>query len=220
MAYRKVVLANDEIYHVFNRGVEEKIVFSDKRNYDRFIKTFVYYQKSGVPPRFSLNEKIPHEIFVKLPNLVEIIAYCLMPTHFHFLLKQKKENGISQFLSQIVNSYTRYFNTRHKRKGHLFQGPFKAVRVENDEQLMHLSRYIHLNPSVDFLVKNLKEYEYSSYLEYLTSQRGICQKNIVLSLFPSPKAYEKFVLDREDYGRRLNAIKRLTIEISDTDTEV
>lgn len=215
MAYRQVILANDEIYHVFNRGVEERIIFSDKRDYDRFAKTFIYYQKSGVPPRFSLNKKIPHEVFVKLSNLVEIIAYCLMPTHFHFVLKQKKENGISQFLSQVVNSYTRYFNTRHKRKGHLFQGPFKAIRVENDEQLMHLSRYIHLNPSVDYLVKNLKEYEHSSYLEYLTSQRGICQKSIVLSLFPSPKVYEKFVLDREDYGRRLNAIKRLAIEISD-----
>lgn len=215
MACRPVILATDEIYHVFNRGVEDKIIFQDKRDNERFIKTFWYYQKKGVPTRFSFKNDLSSEKFASLENLVEIIAYTLMPTHFHFLLKQKKEGGITTFIRKLLDSYTRYFNVRYKRLGHLFQGPFKAVRIEDDNQLMHVSRYIHLNPLVDCLTLDLRKYPYSSYSEYLGLENDECQKEIVLSQFPSVHAYEKFVLDREDYARRLNAIKRLTLEINE-----
>ncbi len=214
MAYRKVVLANNEVYHVINRGVEEREVFLDRRDYTRFLNSFIYYQKANPPVRFSFRKRTPKERFSNLDNLVEIICYCLMPNHFHFLLKQIKDDGISSFISRLTNSYTRYFNTRHKRMGHLFQGPFKAVRIETDEQLIHISRYVHLNPVVGFLVKDPKDYPYSSYLEYLGGGKGkeVCQKELVLAQFSSPKKYEEFVLDQKDYARKLKEIGKLVRE--------
>lgn len=211
MAYRKVILANNEVYHILNRGVEERETFLDKRDYSRFLNTFIYYQKTNLPARFSFQKRINPKEFSNLENLVEIVCYCLMPNHFHFLLKQVKENGISLFIGRLTNSYTRYFNIRHQRTGHLFQGPFKAVRIENNEQLIHVSRYIHLNPVMGFLVKDPKGYLYSSYLEYLGGRKGICQKELVLAQFSSPKRYEKFVLDQKDYALELKKIQRLTM---------
>lgn len=214
MAYRKIVLANNEVYHVVNRGVEEREIFLDKRDHTRFLKSFIYYQKADPPVRFSFRQRASQKQFSNLDNLVEIICYSLMSNHFHFLLKQIKDGGISLFISRLTNSYTRYFNTRHKRRGHLFQGPFKAVRIENNDQLIHVSRYIHLNPIVGFLIKDLKDYSYSSYLEYLGKSKTnqICQKELVLNQFSSPEDYEKFVLGQKDYALELKRIQQLVIE--------
>lgn len=206
MAYRKVVLANDEIYHVLNRGIEEREIFLDKRDYSRFLDSFIYYQKVNPPVRFSFKRRLNKEILAKLAeleNLVEIIGYCLMPNHFHFLLRQTKDGGISLFISRLANSYTRYFNTRHQRKGHLLEGPFRAKRIETEEQLVHVLRYIHLNPLVGFLVKDLREYPFSSHLEYIQGGKVICQKEPVLAQFSSPAEFEKFVLDQKEYALKL-----------------
>lgn len=213
MAYRKVILANNEIYHVLNRGVEERTTFEDKRDYRRFIDSFVYYQKSNPPARFSFQKRVKKEKSKK-DNLVEILCYCLMPNHFHFLLRQIKEGGISLFISRLTNSYTRYFNIRHQRSGHLFQGPFRVVRIASEEQLLHVSRYIHLNPLVGFLVKDLRNYPYSSYLEYLGLNQGpsVCFSEIILSQFSSSAEYEKFVLDQKDYAINLKKIEKATLE--------
>lgn len=135
-----------------------------------------------------------------------------MPNHFHLLLRQIQDKGITIFLSKVTNSYTKYFNTRHKRVGPLFQGTFKAVRIEDDEQLVHVSRYIHLNPLIDYIVRDLKKFSFSSYLEYLGLKDGFCQKDLILSQFKNPLDYEKFVLDREDYGRKIKQMERLLLE--------
>lgn len=213
MVYHKTIFANDQIYHVINRGVEEKDIFLDRRDYSRFFDSFLYYQKCNPPVRYSFRKLVDQKRFLKLENLVEIICYCLMPSHFHFLLKQVKDNGISSFISKLTNSYTRYFNTRHQRKGHLFQGPFKAIRIGNDAQLIHVSRYIHLNPTTGFLVEDLKDYPYSSYLEYLGIEKEeTCLKDLILDQFSSIKDYEKFVLDQKDYARKLKMIEKFAIE--------
>lgn len=213
MVYHKTIFANDQIYHVINRGVEEKDIFLDRRDYSRFFDSFLYYQKCNPPVRYSFRKLVDQKRFLKLENLVEIICYCLMPSHFHFLLKQVKDNGVSSFISKLTNSYTRYFNTRHQRKGHLFQGPFKAIRIENDGQLIHVSRYIHLNSVTGFLVEKPEDYPFSSYSEYLGKEKEkICQKDIVLDQFPSIKGYKKFVLDQKDHARKLKMIEKFTIE--------
>ena len=148
--------------------------------------------------------------------LVEIIAYCLMPNHLHLLLKQLEENGISIFMSNLTNSYTRFFNTKQKRKGPLFQGKFKGVRIETDEQLFHVSRYIHLNPYSSFVLKSLEElesYPYSSLPEYLGLKKEIhCKTEIILNNFKNIQSYEDFVFDRAGYQRELEKIKHLAIE--------
>lgn len=212
MSYRATIFSNNQYYHIFNRGVEKRTVFLDKRDYDRFIETMVYYQEIKPLCRFSFKKR---DIFLNSPPVksnkqVEIISYILMPSHFHFILQQISNNGIPNFISKLENSYTKYFNTRHKRIGPLFQGNFKAKRVEDDEQLLHLSRYIHLNPLTDYLVKDLKRYVYSSYPEFLdVSENNICNKEVILSLFKTKAKYEKFVLDQEDYGRKIKEIERL-----------
>lgn len=220
---RKIVFANNEIYHIFNRSIEQRPIFTDKREYTRALITLEFYRFKSPPLRLSkallLENKKREKFFQNLKErgkkLIEIVSYCLMPNHFHFLLKQKMDNGISRFISNFTNSYTRYFNTKHKRIGPLFQGIFKAVRIENDEQLIHVSRYIHLNPVVSFIVKEelLDAYPWSSLPEYLTSSRQeICNKEIILGLFPSKEKYRKFVHDQIDYAKKLEAIKHLVLE--------
>jgi len=215
MARRKVVLAEGEIYHIFNRGVEKRDIFLDKRDYQRFISTFVYYQYQKPPIRYSYRQrqKLPQKTpLEETGKLIEIYAYCLMPNHFHFLLKQTSKNGISKFVGQISNSYARYFNARHDRIGSLFQGKFKAVRVTSNEQLIHLSRYIHLNPIINYLVKDLSQYYYSSYPEYLGLKKVVCSPDEVLGQFNTKDDYEKFVLDQEEYTRELKKIERERID--------
>lgn len=147
--------------------------------------------------------------------MVDIVAYCLMPNHFHFLLKQRVNNGIIKFSSNFANSYTRYFNTRNHRNGALFQGIFKAAHIENDEQLIHVNRYIHINPAVSFLIKeeSLDSYPWSSLSEYLNPKlEEICSKEAVLSFFSSLNKYHNFIHDQIDYAKRLESAKHLLLE--------
>ena len=213
------ILATEELYHIFNRGVEHRQIFLCKNNYKRAIETIKFYQYN---PKLKFadfknltigqREKILQEIH-KLPKIVEIICYCLMPNHFHFLIKQLTDNGISIFISKFTNSYTKYFNTGNNRDGSLLGGTFKSVWVETQEQLLHLSRYIHLNPTTSYLVKaeNLEDYQWSSFNEFM-GLPGFCQKEIILSEFKSPQKYKEFVLDQADYARTLENIKHKFLE--------
>lgn len=138
-----------------------------------------------------------------------------MPNHFHFLLKQKIDHGISNFISNFTNSYTKYFNTKYDRVGPLFQGLFKAVLVESEEQLIHLSRYIHLNPVTSSLVKpeDLQNYYWSSYPEYVDLlEDSLTNKHLILDFFPSIDKYKEFVLDQVDYAKKLEFIKHLILD--------
>lgn len=147
---------------------------------------------------------------------VEINAYCLMPNHYHLLVKQTKDNGIFNFVRRLSSSCSHYFNKKNERKGGLFEGRFKAVRVETNGQLLHLSRYIHLNPYSSFLVNDLRsllDYSFSSLPEYLgRTETSICQKGTILNQFPNPEDYKKFVLDQADYQRSLEEIKHQLLE--------
>lgn len=210
MPYQQAIFANNEIYHIVNRGVEKRQIFMNKRDYERFIETMDYYRIKNPPTRFSFkNRPLLLQKTTKNLPLVEILCFCLMPNHFHILLRQIEEGGITTFVSKLINSYTKYFNIKHKRVGPLLQGAFKAVRIENDEQLIHVSRYIHLNPLIDYLVKDLKTYPYSSYLEFLDKRNGFCRKEFILGNRSMGGNYEQFVLDQEDYGRSIKRMERL-----------
>lgn len=214
MPGRKIPLVIGEYYHIFNRGSEKRTIFTQPRDYKRFSKTFFYYQFVGPKPSFSKFAKSDLSSFKPDPEkkLVEILCYCLMPNHFHFLVKQLKDNGISIFLSQISNSYTKYFNTKYTRVGALLQGVFKSVRIETDEQLVHVSRYIHLNPVVSGFVKLPEDYEWSSYHEYISGVGIVCSINHVLDFFSSSKKYQEFVEAQIDYGTTLEIIKHQVLD--------
>lgn len=219
---RKIAFANNYYYHVFNRGIDRREVFTDKREYLRAIETLKYYRFSTLKVKLSRFLKLAEEEKSKLISklnienkLVEILSFCLMPNHFHFLLKQIRDNGISKFLANFTNSYTKYFNTKHERNGPLFQGLFKAVFVETDEQLVHLSRYIHLNPCTSSIteIDKLNNYPWSSFPEYLASgKEKICAIDEILGFFKNSKTYEKFVFDQAAYAKELHQIKHLIME--------
>jgi len=141
-----------------------------------------------------------------------MIAYCLMPTHFHFILEPLQENGIATFTNNLLNSYTRFFNLKHKRQGPLWQGRSKKVLIETDEQLIHLTRYLHLNPVTAHLVKVPEQWEASSYGEYLgiSKWKKMCQYSHVLEI--DPLRYRKFVEDQISYQRELAWVKHLILE--------
>lgn len=222
MSGRRIVLATGEYYHVYNRGIARQPVFFAKRNYERFLLALAYYRAKKPPIKLSRYLQITqekkltlfHDLTQKGNQLVEIICYTLMPNHFHLLVQQLEDRGISTFMSKTVNSYTRYVNTKHKRVGDLFQGVFKAVHVETDEQLVHVSRYIHLNPVISYLIKSeqLETYPWSSFQEYLGKNSSFLNKQSVLHHFSSKEAYRRFVFDQVDYGKTLENIKHLVFD--------
>lgn len=212
MPSRIVPFVNEYFYHIYNRGSEKRQIFGSRRDYQRFIKTINYYQFLGPKPKFSHYSEF--QTFKPDPTkkIVDIICFCLMPNHFHFLLKQLIDGGITEFVSKVSNSYTKYYNTKYNRVGPLLQGEFKSVLVESGEQLIHLSRYIHLNPRVSLVTKDLDSYDWSSYREYTKEAGGFCRKQEVLSYFKNKGAYQQFVLDQVDYGERLEQIKHQVLE--------
>src|SRR3990167_6525008 len=163
MPYRLIPLATGEVYHVYNRGVEKRNIFLTNRDHRRCLETILYYQQKGSTISFSKQHRGFLEEINNLQNdkLVEIICYTLMPNHIHLILKQIEDNGISIFMSKFADSYAKYFNTKHKRVGPLFQGQFKAKLIESDEQLVHTNRYIVLNPLVAKICKSLEDYPWS-----------------------------------------------------------
>jgi putative transposase len=147
-------------------------------------------------------------------TIVKIICYALMPNHVHLLLKQTSDGGITTFMSKTTNSYTKYVNTKQERVGDLFQGVFKAVRVETNEQLLHVSRYIHLNPVVSYIIKDdeLFTYPWSSLHDYIEDTSSFVSHHIVTDQFKTRKEYKQFVRNQIEYGKRLEEIKHLVIE--------
>jgi putative transposase len=202
---RKFTFSPDEFYHVYNRGVEKRTIFCDERDRQRFLRLLYllnteesidfYWQTKGLSSREVFEIKKGNEI-------VEIGAYCLMPNHFHLLLKEKKEKGISVFMLKLLTAYSMYFNKKYKHSGSLFQGPFKANHLDEDGYLKYMYSYIHLNPiklinsewkekgigdikrAKDFLSK----YKYSSYLDHLGNNRP---ENKIINLTNYPEYFSE-----------------------------
>ncbi|MBM3209537.1 hypothetical protein FJZ40_04580 [Candidatus Shapirobacteria bacterium] len=214
MAARNLILATGETYHVLNHSVGETPIFKGERECSLFLEAMKFYLQPSPIVRFSkyrLNRaRYPINLSEKL---VTILNYCLMPSHFHFTLRQEKDNGIKQFTQRLSSSFAHYFNLKHKNKGHLFATNFKAVRIENDNQLLHLSRYIHLNPVTAYLMNSPMDYPYSSYRIYLGKDKSeIIDPQLVLDQVGSSEKYEEFTLSQIDYQRSLQQIKHLLLE--------
>lgn len=220
MGIRKVPLVNGEVYHIFAKSIAGFKIFRNKSEYERMRELFSYYRADEVPLRFSsfLEVKNKETFFQKrfsLRNyLVEIITYCIMPTHIHLMLKQIKENGISIFMQHILNSYSRYFNLKNKRQGPLWAGRFGNKLVDRDEYFLHLSRYIHLNPVSKKLVNRPQDWQHSSYRRYLGLTKD--SQPWLSSFFNYTdmdfRSYKEFVDDNIDYQRSLEKIKHLILE--------
>jgi putative transposase len=169
--------SNDQFYHVLNRGNEKKSIFFETENYLFFLRQLTKYIKMYGPI---------------------LVAYCLMPNHFHLLLKEIQENGISKCLHALQTSYAKAVNKRYERSGHLFQDSYQKIMIKDDSYLVYLSRYIHLNPVKAGLASRPEDWEFSSYRDYIGMKREILSEpEIILSQFRGRQDYHKFVMDNE-----------------------
>lgn len=214
---RKLVFYDEYYYHVFNRGLDRRKLFEDKREFKRAMSLLEYYQYNEIPIRYSkFNDKTAEiqyqykERMVASGKKIEVVAYCLMPNHFHLVLKQKREHGIVNFVSDFMNAYTKYYNTKHERVGRLLQGAFKAVFIESDEHLLHETRYAHINPVVASIIlpSQLDKYEWSSFRAYKNQQSdSLVEQATIDSIIALVPDYEQFVMNQIPYGMALEKLK-------------
>lgn len=224
MSKRIQPIITNQIYHIFNRGIASQPIFSSIKDYQRFFQVLDYYRFLSPDIRFSFynrlefkeKQKYLEEMKQRKPLQVKIFAYCLMPNHYHFVLKEVEPNGIRKFIGNLQNSYAKYFNKRWGRNGSLFQEMFKTVRIENDELFIHVTRYIHLNPLTNFVVKNVTElerYQFSSFPVYLGKTTcDFIDESLLLSYFPNRDKLRTFILNQADYQRKIHDLKYLTLE--------
>lgn len=216
---RKVPLVNDECYHIFNRSIASFIIFNNIDDYMRMLDIIDMFRFTDFNYSYSHYAQLTKDVRLKIKlqlektsdRLVDIICYCLMPTHPHLILKQKKDNGILLYMSRVLNSYARYFNTKYNRKGPLWEGHFKSVLIDTDELLLHITRYLHLNAVTAKITEKPELWPYSSYSEYLNKTKDkICNIDGLFEM--SIPEYKKFVNDQISYQRDLAKIKHLLIE--------
>ena len=203
-------------YHVFNRGLDKREIFKDPSDYKIF-KYYLFIYTAPLKRVLSFYPQLkPRLQNNNLSNELDLIAYCLMPNHIHLLIHQKTKSGVSKFMKQVSNAYTKYFNTKYERRGNLMESRFKAVQITSESLLAHVSRYIHLNPVVANIVKNTEMYPWSSYKSYILDNQKeskvICEKEIILNQFKTIKDYKNFVQGQIEYAKVLAQIKHLTIE--------
>lgn len=203
---RKFTFAVGEYYHVYNRGVEKRDVFNDDADRLRF-QRMLHIANSDKAVVYKLIQRSPLDKIETGEKLTAIGAYCLMPNHFHILVKEIVEGGISKFMEKLTTGYSKYFNKKHNHLGMVFQGRFKAQHVDNDEYLKYLFAYIHLNP-VKLIEPTWKETEivdkknaeaylarhkYSSYADYMGSNR---EEKLILS----KKEFPEYFVDAHDFS--------------------
>jgi putative transposase len=217
-----------EIYHVYNRGTEKRKIFLEDKDYLRFIHDLFEFNDEN--PAFNIgyffnqgkkratNESIDvrdvRRQYIKEREkrkmLVEILAFCLMPNHYHLLLKPRKDSGIAEFIKKINGGYAKYFNNKYERAGTLFQGKYKSVWIKKDAHFIYLPYYIHLNPldlkfpewrnkeikNYQAAMKFLKNYRWSSFPDYIGKKNfpSVTQREFLLNFFEGPEQYKKDTL--------------------------
>ncbi len=175
MPPRKIQFVQGAYYHIYNRGANRQSIFRSDENYKFCLRLMQQYRQ-------ALN--------------ISVIAYCLMPNHYHWLVRQDGEETAGLLPTRVFNSYSKAFNNAYKRSGTLFEDRFDAILVETDEYLHHLCRYIHMNPVKDGFAAAPELWPYSNYPEWIGLRNGLLIDQVfVHAHFPDPQRYQAFVLD-------------------------
>lgn len=216
MPCRKVQLVKGELYHIYSKSITEFKIFNTENDYERMKGEFIFYSATKPPCKFShfMNVAKMREVRIMPHNdlsdrIIDVMAYCIMPSHIHLILKERKEGGIVKFTASILKSYSQYFNKKYGRKGPLWESRFNNVLIKTDEQFIHLTRYIHLNPVTAYIVNNPIEWKHSSFREYvgaINDEDRMCFFSEYLDM--DPAAYKEFVNSQIDYQRKLALLKK------------
>lgn len=200
------IFVENGYYHLYNRGVDKRTIFQDEADCAVFLRLLKQYlsPKDDLKTFLDPNARLDRLMRTNMHGQVELLSFALMPNHFHLLLKQTEKNGISRFMIRLCTAYAMYFNKKYKRVGHLFQDQYKGILILDDNYLLHLSRYIHLNPKKT-LNNKINFNEFTSYPYYLGIKNSKWIKpDLILEYFVNEKiggknsSYRKFV---EDYQR-------------------
>lgn len=204
MALRKQSFAEGEYYHLYNRGTEKRTIFLDEQDYNHFLFLMYICNTSK-----SIESRNVDESFDREETKVDIGVFCLMPNHFHILVREKTEKGISTYMRKLLTAYSMYFNKKYKRTGKLYEGVFKSIHASNDRYLKYLYSYIHLNPAklidkdwkngrnknAGRLLEYVFSYPYSSLGEYAEGKFKITNPLVFPVYFKKPTDHKKELLD-------------------------
>jgi len=229
MSTRRIQFIDGEFYHIFNRGVDKREIFSSPVDYDRFLMGVILLNDNhdGLMIEWrDFHKSQPNKTlqdFLKgtfrkgreREPLVDVIAYCLNPNHYHFILKQVREKGIERFLHKLGTSYTKYFNKKNGRSGSLFQGVFKSVHIDSNGYLLYLSAYVNKN---NFIHKyNLDDaWPYCSLPDYSGKRKDDwmldIKKEIILGQFKDRQEYKKYMEKNATYLQKKKETMKYCLE--------
>lgn len=209
---RKTEFINDEYYHIFNRGTDKRVIFPQNYDFQRFYQSMELF--NAIDPIGSIYENsfLGNRVSKsKQPQkLVNFICYCLNPNHYHFILQQATNQGIERFMHRMGVGFTKYFNQKYQRSGVLFQGPYKAVYIDSNEYLLHLSAYVNLNDKVHRLGNRVSKSSWDEYTGVMArNKNGFCKKDIILDQFNTVSEYKKFAEDSLETIRERKDIEHL-----------
>jgi hypothetical protein len=216
---RKMPFANNEFYHVYNRGVDKRKVFLDNFDYSRFLKSIEEFNCPD--PIGSLYEKHLREkknggststMEVEPPKpLVEFICYALLPNHYHFILKQIAEKGIEKFMQRLGTGYTMHFNKKYRRTGALFGGRFKSSHI-SPHKLLYLSAYVNCNAEVHG-ISTAENWHWCSFPDYIRRRNGqLCSKEVILDQFRSKKDFQDFAKENAKAMKEKKEFEKLLFD--------
>ncbi len=221
MTTHRPILSTNEFYHIFNRTIADQPIFNTIDNLKKIVRIVDYYrykQKIKLSKFYSLPNRIKNEYKEEAresPPLVEIYSFAFMPNHYHFLLRQLQDKGISRFISDVQNSFAKNFNLVSNRNGSLFQAGFKSRRIAYEEDFFHISRYIHLNPVTSNIIKfsELKDYPFTSLSWYSNNNLNkFINTEYLLNHFRNLSSYVKFLENQVEYQQKLKRIKDLLLD--------
>jgi len=213
-------MENGDIHHVYIKSISNYVIFRENADYERMRSALQFFleKRCMTFSKYMLysesNYKLPEGVIKnKEGGTVDIIAYCIMPTHLHLILRQKQENSISRYMNRILISYTKHFNSKHRRKGPLWESRFKKILLEEEEDILYMIRYLHLNPVLSFLVDKPEKWEYSSYSEYNNTKQR--KKEIICDiscLKINQKEYKKITDNNGCFQEGLRKIQPFLLE--------